>query len=1751
MQRISRSRQRARFILTAAVLASSLCATAHAVDLYWDNNGTTGGVGGGPGNWLDANRWSTALAGTDAAAWVADSTAIFAGTASTVTVNGPVSAAGLSFSTNNYTFAGANTLTLSGLTPTIKLNDTNIAGGFTSVGNAPISAANEVQVTKGTGTGIHQLTLNNSGNTFSGGIRIPSVNGNIRFNIQSTGSLGSGAGAGSITVQGTNTVFSTLTSGPAGTVTVANPFVLSSGIDVGFSATGGSTTLDFTGQISGAANVIVDSAPTNNGPDGGGITVFSNASNSYTGSLIICNLAASGVVRIGAQGAVPTGIAVVLGRGLGTAGTDIGLLDLNGTPLSIASLATNLAGGNTAKGITNSNSSFGGSISITGSSTTTYASTIGAGANNTNMTSATDNLSLTLTSGHSGTLTLSGNNTYTGNTTVQGGTLNIANTTGNGLASPVIVSGGTVNVQNSGGNGIVNNVTVSSGTMTVRNTAGVGVVGNASVSGGTLNAGLATSGTFVTGNVTVSGTGTLGSAAGTRLGTVATITGDVTVNSGGTVSPAGAGVGTLKPNNLFVNNNGKLSFSLSSISEYDLIDLGSGALTLDSGTHTIDITGTPTAGNSFTLLTYGSRIWDNTNQFSLGSTPAGFNYSLTQTGDSVTPGSVILNVTALTPSLVWDVGGGGLPITDGDGVWTDGSGNFYDTTGAAAATFANANNYDVTFGSSAGNNGGVVTFSGNIHVGGKLIFGPISGTPFYQLGLVGSTETLTTSSNGILASSSGDIEAPVTLEASQTWTTSSGATLTVAGAISGSGISLTKGGDGTLLVTSNAASIGTLSSTLGTTTLSGNSHVIGTLDVSGGSATLSGSGHNITTVNVSAGTLTLSGSTNTLGAISVSGGTADVTGSANTVTSASISGGSLVVATDTALGSAPISISNNATLRTSASVNLSNAISVASTGGTASVDTSMTSTFSGNVTGAGALTKSGAGALVLTGTNTMNGLSITAGTLVAASDANLGSGGLSIGNTAALRPSASFSTSKTITQIGATSSRFDVPSGLTLTLAGNISGSIALAKDGTGTVVLSGSNGGMSGQIQFVAGTGGGVIETLTSNALGSGALFPFSNGTLRTTNDLTLNVVRGGTGINNIVLTKEGAGKLTVTGTTNSSNFNDGTAIVVNAGSVQMDSHTGLGGYNGSPTTVNQMPITMNSGTELIVNWATTIEPRYSRNITLNDATVTRVNGAGSGTLGLAEFTTHASTSVSKNGVLGITGSSLIRNQEASGTSLKHLQFQMPVNIANGATLTLSSANSTGDYHNTRVILRGPATAANMPTDALTLEAGATLVATGTGEKSIGGPGTNLNQGHGLPIVGKGTPGSEATLKLDTHTLLTDRNAGGASPASITKLLVTGSGDAGLRVEAPMNATYTVPNPGGAPANRTYDGTTGLFGVNTTTTFDTTAIPAGYVAIGNNYTVMSPKRVNALSDTFIGSISAPVTLGGTLTLAATDATTPAAGTLSTGPTVAVPIRLAFDNTVASAGANLVYQIDGAADSARFSNFAGLDVKRSNSGAGSVKVKLVNSVTKVPDVTITGGTRLDVNDQKLALTNMSAGSFDGTNYTGVHKLVKDGRNSTAVTAPWNGSGIMTSQTDAIAPSALTGLAVATAGDVGKTTFGGVAVNPTDALVMYTYNGDANLSGNVDADDYFQIDSNYNKPSVGMTWNKGDFNYDGVINGDDFFMIDQAFVNQGSPIAGGAALGAGGITGVPEPASCAVMLLASYLCSRRRRHRDLQ
>jgi hypothetical protein len=107
-------------------------------------------------------------------------------------------------------------------------------------------------------------------------------------------------------------------------------------------------------------------------------------------------------------------------------------------------------------------------------------------------------------------------------------------------------------------------------------------------------------------------------------------------------------------------------------------------------------------------------------------------------------------------------------------------------------------------------------------------------------------------------------------------------------------------------------------------------------------------------------------------------------------------------------------------------------------------------------------------------------------------------------------------------------------------------------------------------------------------------------------------------------------------------------------------------------------------------------------------------------------------------------------------------------------------------------------------------------------------------------------------------------------------------------------------------------------------------------------------------------------------------------------------------------------------------------------------------------------------------------------------LIKSGRSN----GTWAGPGI-TSSAAMLNSNGMTGLAT------GQNDLG-------EILVKYTWNGDANLDGLINADDYFQIDSGYVTQSKG--YQNGDFNYDDTINADDYFLIDSAYIGQSGPLA---------------------------------------
>ncbi|HEV8293256.1 MAG TPA: hypothetical protein VGP94_15075, partial [Tepidisphaeraceae bacterium] len=77
---------------------------------------------------------------------------------------------------------------------------------------------------------------------------------------------------------------------------------------------------------------------------------------------------------------------------------------------------------------------------------------------------------------------------------------------------------------------------------------------------------------------------------------------------------------------------------------------------------------------------------------------------------------------------------------------------------------------------------------------------------------------------------------------------------------------------------------------------------------------------------------------------------------------------------------------------------------------------------------------------------------------------------------------------------------------------------------------------------------------------------------------------------------------------------------------------------------------------------------------------------------------------------------------------------------------------------------------------------------------------------------------------------------------------------------------------------------------------------------------------------------------------------------------------------------------------------------------------------------------------------------------------------------------------------------------------GEAVDVNTVLVKYTYNGDGNLDGIINADDFARIDTGFATHTSG--YRNGDSNYSGgPPNADDYFLIDKAFIDQSSVLSG--------------------------------------
>jgi fibronectin-binding autotransporter adhesin len=647
------------------------------------------------------------------------------------------------------------------------------------------------------------------------------------------------------------------------------------------------------------------------------------------------NLTLSGVIS-GANSLSKTGPGTLTLTGVNTFGAAGKTVAISGGILSI----------NTDTRLGNAGNSLvigGGTLQATATLTSARAITVTAGDATFDVTPAASNLTLSgvisgansLIKTSAGTLTLSGANTFGAageSVTISGGVLSInADATLGNAANTVNIGGGTL--QATATFASARDIAIGAGNATLDVTPAAsgltlsGVISGANaltkISAGTLTLSGANTyfgATSITGgSLLVDGSLAAGSAvtinAGATLGGAGTINGSVT-GAGGTLS-AGDLVSTTA-----VLNTGPVSFSATSTlsvqlnstvvgTGYDQISV-TGAVNLANCTLNAAVGYTAAGGDAFTLITSTGALTNtftglpNNSTVTLG----GQNFVITYTANSVVLTRVVANFTwnGAGGTNNWNLGAnwvGGVAPGIGDNL-------IFGLTGAARKT-TNTNNYvaGTTFGSIQFTDSGY-TLAGNsvtLNGGPTALNNNFAGANIVNVPLVFATNAPTISCL-------------------------TGGTLTIGGTINNGG----------LLLTVDSA---------GTTTLNG---------IISGAGGLS---------KLSAGTLTAP-AVNTFG------------GAGQTVT---VSGGVFSVATDTSLGNAANTITlAGGTLTTTATITSARNMTLGAGDGTLNTLAGTTLTLSGVISGGNSLTKTNTGALVLGGAaNTFGGagesLTIAAGSL--------------------------------------------------------------------------------------------------------------------------------------------------------------------------------------------------------------------------------------------------------------------------------------------------------------------------------------------------------------------------------------------------------------------------------------------------------------------------------------------------------------------------------------------------------------------------------------------------------------------------------------------------------------------------------------------------------------------------------------------------------------------------------------------------
>ncbi|HYO08349.1 MAG TPA: hypothetical protein VER17_05210 [Tepidisphaeraceae bacterium] len=474
---------------------------------------------------------------------------------------------------------------------------------------------------------------------------------------------------------------------------------------------------------------------------------------------------------------------------------------------------------------------------------------------------------------------------------------------------------------------------------------------------------------------------------------------------------------------------------------------------------------------------------------------------------------------------------------------------------------------------------------------------------------------------------------------------------------------------------------------------------------------------------------------------------------------------------------------------------------------------------------------------------------------------------------------------------------------------------------------------------------------------------------------------------------------------------------------------------------------------------------PSAAATLTVNRATLNLNNG-------LDTTSTREVQVVATNGKLNLTAGSDLTLSGSGALRVGHLQNigstqVSTVTIGSGSVLTTPLLTLGNNQDGSFQVPNQPPLPLSGGTGIMNLSAGGTLTVTGTASLARG----TVNMNGGTLNVPNLLDNGNASINWNSGTInLTNSDLTVGGPGLIPSPLTLDAGKA-LGVSGTTNmasgASMTLAGGAFATANLAVSGT-----VSST---------AGSLSIPGATTVNSGGTLNVNGGTLSnGSLDVSGTLnlgGGTATVAGATTFNPSTtlvlggGSLTSGTLTSA---FALDLTAGSITSTGAATVGPALANAGRINLIDCAVSGTiNMSAGAVLntagvVALAGSVlgragslqvgegttamapggqklAAVQSVSVATGGALDLADNKLVVS--------GHSLAAVRDLVASGRNGGAWNGAWNGAGVNTSRPDAVA--GLTALGVATAGDVGKSSFGGATgLAASDVLVMYTYAGDA-------------------------------------------------------------------------------------------------